>query len=229
MTTPISLQTTIKAGTCPHGLPQGACPICSKQQAAAMGSGTVMKHSKPSGEWSYQKCYIVGRQIQAAMQRREDAQTFLQKQTQFFQQLNKNIQNVYDKLNAFVQNIKSPIIQNTLQTVMNNILNPAFNSINKLINKISEFNQKAYNIIHQAAEQLANVLGEVKNFIQRKIVEDFKKKAKKFMLFCLSVIDDENYQNDETLAVFKSIELKKFVTKILKKRDKNEHRSSQSE
>lgn len=40
----------------------------------------------------------------------------------------------------------------------------------------------------------------------------------------MSNIDDENYQNDDTLAVFKSRELKKFLAKIIKtskKRNKN--------
>ena len=170
MTLPISLQPNIKAGMCPHGLPQSSCPICSKQAGGGMGMSrnSVAKH-KHAGEWSYQKCYVAGLQIKAAMQHRADAQNFLEKQLLFAQQVNKNLQSITDKLNQFIQNIKSPNIQTSMQFLMNNVVNPLFNTltqISKFIDKLANFQQKAINMLLQAGEKLANILGEIKNFVE---------------------------------------------------------------
>ena len=73
------------------------------------------------------------------------------------------------------------------------------------------------NLISQAAEKLVNILGEIKNFINSKIKENIKKITKNIFSFFISNTEDENYKNDETLAVFKSRELKKFIVKIFKK------------
>ena len=226
MTSQLSLQSNIKAGMCPHGFPHSSCPVCSKQNGAAMGSSSMHKSNRPSGEWSYQKCHIVGLEIKAAMQRKEAAQTFFEKQFQTALSVSRNLQSIQDKLNNFIQNIKTPILQNSMQFLMNIAINPLFNAaakLSKFIGKIAEFQQKSLNMIFQAGEKLVSILGEVKNFIERKIIGDLKKRAKKFMSFCLSVIEDENYKNDDTLAVFKSRELKKYIVKILKKRKKNEN------
>ena len=83
------------------------------------------------------------------------------------------------------------------------------------------------NFINQAAEKLSALLGDFKNFIKSK-VEDIKKNWKKLFFFFNSDIEDENYKNDEALAVFKSRELKKYLLKILKtnkKQGKNDNRS----
>ena len=68
----ISTQPNIKAGMCPHGVPQSSCPICN-QQGGGMSRVNNKAATKPAhaGEWSYQKCYAVGLQIKAANQRRE--------------------------------------------------------------------------------------------------------------------------------------------------------------
>ncbi|MBR1943171.1 hypothetical protein IJ843_05500 [bacterium] len=230
MTSPITSQPNIRIGMCPHGLPQSSCPICSKQTGGGMMSSSSVKNSRPSNEWSYQKCYVAGLEIRAAMQRKEAAQNFYEKQFQTALSINRNLQNITDKLNSFIQNIKSPNVQASMQFLMNSVVNPLFNTLSQIssfIDKVSKMPQNALNMILQAGEKVTTIIGEIKNFVDRKIIDDLKKKAKKFMSFCLSVIEDENYQNDETLAVFKSRELKKYIVKILKKPKDDEHGNNQ--
>lgn len=73
-----------KIGSCPHGLPQGACPICS-----GMG-GTMQRKadfSAKAGEMSWNECAAIGAflkaQKNARIQREQDAQNFANMQ-EFF-------------------------------------------------------------------------------------------------------------------------------------------------
>lgn len=224
MASPISIQANIKAGMCPHGVPQYSCPICNKQ-AGAMGHSGFSRNFKKSNEWSYQKCYVVGMEIKATIQRKENAKNFYEKQFQNSLSLNKNIYNISEKLNQIIQNINSQNIKTSIQFLMNTVISPLLNVSAKFIDNIVNFQQKAFNMIYQVGEKIVSIVGEIKNFVERKIIDNIKQKAKKIMLFCLSVIEDENYQNDETLTVFKSRELRKYIVKILKKRENNEYNS----
>ncbi len=44
-------------GTCPHGLPLGACPICSGGRRWRRNS---KKAARPAGEMSWDECFAVG-------------------------------------------------------------------------------------------------------------------------------------------------------------------------
>ena len=63
MSLPINNNVNTKPpGTCPHGLPVGACPICS-----GMGGGGAKKAdstAKP-GEMSWNECYAIGQMMKA--------------------------------------------------------------------------------------------------------------------------------------------------------------------
>lgn len=68
-----------RVGTCPHGLPLGACPICN-----GMGGGGMKKadFSAKPGEMSWNECAAIGAflkaQQNAKLQRQQDAQNFAQ-------------------------------------------------------------------------------------------------------------------------------------------------------
>ena len=51
------------AGLCPHGLPPGACPICSKM--AGGGSLRVGERPQKAGEMSYHQCAMIGNMMRA--------------------------------------------------------------------------------------------------------------------------------------------------------------------
>jgi cysteinyl-tRNA synthetase len=223
-----------KTGLCPHGLPPAACPICS---GGSMSGGRIKDNSpatKPinTGEWSFMKCYAAGLALKAQEVRIENAKNVFEMQIEFSKQLAKNIQNITDKIQNTLQNLKdiSPnFLKSTIQIISNVIINPILNLISqipKIIEKFTEFQQKFAMIIQNAGEKLVAILGDIKNFINKKILEDLKKKAKNIFSFFVSNTEDENYKNDDTLAVFKSRELKKYIVKILKKRKNNADRGT---
>ncbi len=71
-----------RVGNCPHGLPPGACPICS-------GTGGAKKadFSAKPGEMSWNECAAIGAflkaQQNAKLQRQHDAQNFAQNMKNF--------------------------------------------------------------------------------------------------------------------------------------------------
>ena len=231
MSSPIATQQNTRAGLCPHGLPPAACPICS---GGGLGGASRMKDSaatKPmhSTEWSFMKCYAAGLAMRANEARAENAKTAFEQQIDFAKQLGKDIQNLARRIQDAIKNIQansSQFIQNTLQIINNVIIMPVLNLLNqipKIIEKFALFQQRVGEFIQQASEKLAALLGDIKNFIERKVIEDVKKKAKKFFLFFMSNIEDENYKNDETLAVFKAREIKKYIVKIFRKNKKRDN------
>lgn len=231
MSSPITSQSNTRAGLCPHGLSPSACPICNPN---AMSGGGRMKDSvvtKPkinSGQWSYLKCYAEGIAIKARKVRAENAKNAFERQIEFAKALSKSINNLAQKIHdniLAIQKSLPAVFSSPLNAVVNIFINPLLNIISlipKFIEKFAQFQQNIRNFIYQAAEKFTAILGEIKNFINRNIFENIKKRAKKlFKLFSVSS-EEENYKNDDTLAVFKSRELKKYIVKILKhKQERN--------
>ena len=238
MSTPIISQTTNKAGLCPHGLPPAACPICS---GGGMGGAKKMDNTPiktvSSGEWSWMKCYAAGLAMRAQERISENVQDRFLRQIEFAKQLGKEIQKLADKIQTAIENFKNlmpDILKPAVNFIANIIINPILNLISllpKAIEKFAQFGQNLQSFINNAAEKLVSVLGEFKNFIQKKITEPLKKKIKSFLSLFISEFEDENYQNDDTLAVFKARELKKFLIKIIKinkKRNGNANRTNKT-
>lgn len=233
MSSPISTQSQNRAGLCPHGLPPAACPICSGGMAA--GGNNRMKDApvtKPmnSGQWSWIKCYAAGLAMRAQEARIENAKTVFEKQIEFAKELNKSIQNLSNRIKMSVINFQNSLpnsLANIVAAASKVIIIPILNiiaQIPKIIEKLAQFQQNLGYMLLQAGEKLTALLGDLKNFLNKKLFEDTKKLAKKIFMFFVSNTEDENYQNDDTLAVFKSRELRKFIVKILKtdkKRDRN--------
>ena len=94
----------------------------------------------------------------------------------------------------------------------------------KIIEKLAQFQQNMNNFLQQAGEKLVSILGDIKNFINAKLIKNLKKITKKFLLLFFTEFEDENYKDDETLSIFKSREIKKYLVNFIKnitRRDKN--------
>ena len=105
--------TTLKAGTCPHGLPLGACPICN-----GMGGGGGMRKadfSAKPGEMSWNECAAIGAflkaQANARAQRQQDAQNYAL-QMQNFQNTMEAARGRMAELAAFFKGNMPAIIAN---------------------------------------------------------------------------------------------------------------------
>ena len=191
-----------RVGTCPHGLPLGACPICN-----GMGGGGMKKadFSAKPGEMSWNECAAIGAflkaQQNAKLQREQDAQNFAQNvQAQFF---SNNTPAIIAKPVNFV-----------LNTVLGNIIKTIANIPTTISNAIQTIQQKLADI----SDKLTAMIGELKASIEKKISETFKEIKKKiksiFSIFQPADSDNNDKQIDETKKAF---ELRTFIHKLYKK------------
>lgn len=231
MVSNVNIQQPTLANQCPHGMPLGGCPICNPK----MGGGgkkrdEVVKKpvQKPAqkpvqnpNEWSYARCLAEGRRLQAQKANAEAQKLALEKQISGGEKLAKNLQIVSDKIQNVIQNIKNPQVQQVVQTVANAVMN-VLKQIPKALDLMQQTGQKLVQMLQGAGEKLTAILGDIKNFISRKFSEDIKKRAKKIIFSFFVILEGENYHDDETLAIFKSREIRKFIVKIFKQDKRRE-------
>ena len=208
-----------RIGTCPHGLPQGACPICS-----GMGGGGGMRKadfSAKPGEMSWNECAAIGAflkaQQNAKLQRQQDAQNFAQQAVAFQNAMNKASQNISMLARFFSVNTPA-IIARPVNFILNTVIGGTLNAIRSFPQTVQiafqNFGQKLADI----SDKLAAVYGEVKTAIAKKISEninELKKKVKSlFSIFTPQDADNDDKQIDETKKAFK---LKTFIHELYKK------------
>ena len=156
---------------------------------------------------------------------------------EYFKELGKTIDKIADKIKANIQNLQDTLantLKVPLQVLSKFVINPVLNliaQIPKIMEKITTLQKDAREFIQQVSEKLVNVLGEIKNFADRKIADKIKKKVKSIFSLFIPEYWGENFENDENLRIFKSRELKKYLIKILKlskKRDNDVNRRIES-
>lgn len=196
-----------RIGTCPHGLPMGACPICNGMG----GGGSVKRDNKPK-EMTWNECYAIGQMLKAQKAARLHTQQMFAAQT-----LQAHLNNLQTQINAMklailnsalpkpvaklavvlLDTVVAPlakatqIISNTIQNFANNILKAA-----------DSFKQKIIDI----ADKLTAMFGEAKAAIEKKISDKLKDVKKKiFNLF--GIAEPENEEDEEV----KRIEEQKLI------------------
>ena len=207
MTASITGAKNNKIGTCPHGLPLGACPICNGMG----GGGSVKKDNKPR-EMTWDECYAIGQMLKAQKAARQhtlqmyavqDMQAYLnrlQEQANSFKAMvmNSNIPKPVAKVVVALVDAITNTALKTLQTMSNTIQNVT----NAIKTAVENLKQKIVDI----ADKLNAIIGEAKAAIQKKIDEKFKELKKKvFNLFGFSTTD-----NDEDEEIKKIEEKKKL-------------------
>jgi len=207
-----------RVGTCPHGLPLEACPICN-----GMGGGGVRKadFSAKPGEMSWNQCAAIGAFLKAqkmAQQAREqDAVNFAQRAQAFQNAMMNNSQKLANIAQFFTQNTPAIIakpVNFVLNTVLGGLMRTIANIPMAIANTIQTIQQKLADI----SDKLTAVMGELKAAIEKKISEafkEFKKKVKSlFSIFKPLDAENEEKQIDETKRTF---ELKTFIHDLYKK------------
>lgn len=213
-----------KIGTCPHGLPLGACPICNGMSGG--GGAKKADFSAKPGEMSWNECAAIGAflkaQQQAKAQRQEDALNYA-KNVQAFQNALMNSSQKLANIAQFFSNNTPAIIAKPINFVLNTVLGNITKAIANLPTTIS-------NVIHTIQQRLADIsdkltamMGELKASIEKKISESFKEIKKKiksiFSIFQTSDSDNEDKQIDETKKAF---ELRTFIHDLYKKLTQDE-------
>lgn len=219
-----------KIGTCPHGLPQGACPICS-----GMGGGMKKADfSAKPGEMSWNECAAIGAflkaQKNARLQREQDAQNFANN-IKAFQNTLMNASQRLANIGGFLAQNTPAIIARPVNFVLNTVLGGIVRTIANIPSTISNIIQTVQQKLADISDKLTAMVGELKASIEKKISESLKTLKKKiksiFSIFNSQNIDNEEKQIDETKKTFK---LKTFIHDLYKKlteKEKNdtEHNS----
>lgn len=207
-----------RVGTCPHGLPLGACPICS-----GMGGGGMKKadFSAKPGEMSWNECAAIGAflkaQQNAKLQKQQDAQTFAQN-VQAFQNALMNSSQKLANIAQFFTNNTPVIIAKPVNFVLNTVLGGIIRTIANIPTAISNTIQTIQQKLADISDKLTAMMGELKASIEKKISEafkDLKKKVKSlFSIFQPLDADNNDKQIDETKKAF---ELRTFIHDLYKK------------
>ena len=212
-----------KVGTCPHGLPLGACPICN-----GMGGGGMKKadFSAKPGEMSWNECAAIGAflkaQQQAKLQREQDAQNFALR-VQAFQNALINSSQKLANIAQFFTNNTPAIIAKSVNFVLNTVVGGMLRTIANIPATISNAIQTIQQKLSDISDKLTAMFGEIKASIEKKISEafkDLKKKVKSlFSIFQPMDTDNDDKQIDETKKAF---ELRTFIHELYKKLTENE-------
>ncbi len=182
-----------RIGTCPHGLPLGACPICNGMG----GGGSVKKDNKPK-EMTWNECYAIGQMLKAQKEARLHTQQMFAAQT-----LQAHLDNIQSQINAMKlailnSSLPKPLTK-ALTVALDVIVTPAAkalqmisNTVQNLANNITKavdsFKQKIIDI----ADKITAMLGEAKAAIEKKISDKLKDVKKKiFSLFGIAGADNE--------------------------------------
>lgn len=214
-----------RIGTCPHGLPIGACPICN----GMMGGGGAKKAdstAKP-GEMSYAECAAIGaflRAQKAAQKAHEaDYQTRLQNIAKFQATMDKMADRMA-QFNQMVEKSMPAIIAKPLNFLVNNLALKAINIIKNFPITVANFVQQVTQKLADISDKLAAVYGEVKTALAKKsseIFQNLKKKIKSF--FGIFEPTDTKNEDKKVEEAKRTFELKTFIHKLYKKlRDNDE-------
>lgn len=215
---------SVKAGTCPHGMPLGACPICNGMS----GGGATKKadFSAKAGEMSWNQCAAIGAMLKAReaakAQHQQDAINHAQA-ARAFQDMTVNMTSKIANFASMLSQVMPTIIAKPLNFALNTIVGGIINAIGKIptaiVNTVQNIQQKLADI----SDKLTAMFGELKASIDKKISEAFKNVKKKvkslFKIFTFTNSDNEEKQIDETKKAFK---LKTFIHDLYKKITKDE-------
>ena len=202
----------VRAGTCPHGLPPGACPICSGMGGGG-GSRTVER--KP-GELTWSQCFAIGQMMKARELAKEEALA------ESLAQAQKNMavataQFAAQMRDLMIKFLPAPVT-NALSTVRNNVIMPAVRFIQNTVAAIQTTLNNAFNAIKEKAAEIADKLtamfGELKAAVEKKISDKLRELKKKlFNLFGLSETENEEEEKriEEEKRLFDLKNLKETI------------------
>lgn len=193
-------------GLCPHGLPPGACPICSG--GGGMQSSRIDYRHKP-GEMSWAQCAAIGAMLKAQRIRNEQAQVAHENRLIMLRDFQNTMMAVAQKLalaEVKAQNLPV-IISKPVSFMFNKVLIPFVNFAKNFPQTVMNFANKMFNKFVDIQDKLNAIFGELKNSIEKKIsdkLKEYKKKvASLFTLFESKDVDEEK-EVDITKGVFEA-------------------------
>lgn len=210
MKLPVTAAQSAKIGTCPHGLPPGACPICSGGGAGAAGAQKKADFSAKPGEMSWAECAAIGNMLKSQKLSHQRNEQAFQAQMLIAAGFEKNIANLAQKIADFAQKIQNTppaIISKPLGFIANKVLVPILNILKDIPLNIQNVISKISEKLTDISDKLNALFGELKNSVEKKIsdkLKDFKKKfSALFSIFGVKEPDDEEQKIDEADKIFR--------------------------
>lgn len=208
-----------RVGTCPHGLPLGACPICNGMSGG--GGAKKADFSAKPGEMSWNECAAIGAFLRAQKAAQQARNADFQAHVQALAKFQNTMANAAQKAAQFaqmVQNLMPAVIAKPVAFVMNNIIANGLNALKNLPTTVANFAQNFAQKLADITDKLTAVYGEIKAAVAKKISETFKEIKKKiksiFGIFEPTDTDDKDKKVEEAKRTF---ELKTFIHKLYKK------------
>ncbi len=207
-----------KPGTCPHGLPLGACPICS----GMAGGNSTSKRDIPRnvGEMSYNQCAAIGAMLRAQKQARESAKAAQESHIQALVDFQKNITATHQRLmdiSAFINNKMPKIIALPTNFILINFVAKPLQFLQNFPTNFVNLTQNIKQKFTDISDKLAAIYGEMDTAIKEnfsKFVSNLKKKLKfSFFVFGTFETEDEEQKVEEAKRLF---ELKTYIHKLYK-------------
>ncbi|MDD3593403.1 MAG: hypothetical protein PHX18_02130 [Candidatus Gastranaerophilales bacterium] len=207
--------TNQRAGTCPHGMPMGACPLCAGMSG---GGGSANTIRRTSNEMSWNECYAIGQMMKAQR---------LNKQTDVQINLNNIMQNAFVQriagMAATVANFLGNIISATgIPAAVNTVKNIALKTVQIIADTFGNMTAKLVNTVKSfvadISDKIAALLGE-ENMAKLKKAGEFIERGKKKLLSLFGFVDETSEEAENSEEVKKEAKKVNILTELRKKFD----------
>ena len=222
MSTQIPNINKINTGLCPHGLPPGACPICSN----AAGSMRQSDRNRNVGEMTYHECAMIGNMMKARALAQKNHEKNLEHRLQNLQNFEKIMEKLSANMTNFAKQISNNLLLKPIAFVIQNIAIPIVNFVQNIPKIIQNFK----NIKIDIQDKLNAIFGEAKAFVEKKVSElisAFKSKlGNLFRVFKKNNTEDDDTKIDDDKKIFN---LKTILHKLIRKKDKNNEQDNKNQ
>lgn len=184
----------VRSGLCPHGLPPGACPICS----GGMGSSKVVTadFSAKPGEMSWNECAAIGAFLKSIQNARLAREADYQNQIIAMAQFQNNMTKMAQNLQTFIQNMSQSALTKPLAIVAQNILLPVVKFMKDLPVNFLQATANLAQKLTDITDKLTAIYGELKAAMDKKF-SDFAKKVKKKIISIFEIFRAENESSED--------------------------------
>lgn len=233
MTVSLSPIQNSKIGCCPHGLPPGACPICSGMGGGGGGSAKKADFSAKAGEMSWADCAAIGQIMKNQKMAKTLSEQSFQAQVNAALNFERGVANLAQKITNFVvgaQNSMPAMISKPLGFLAGRLLVPMLNTLKDIPLNFQKTTALVAQKLADISDKLTAMFGELKNSIEKKVsdkLKDFKKKiTSMFAVFEpeeAKDVDDEDKRIEDSKKAF---ELKTVFESLKEKFNKKGNKSN---
>jgi hypothetical protein len=229
MTASVTAVGSVRAGLCPHGLPPGACPICS-----GMGGGSKVQtadFSAKPGEMSWNECAAIGAFLKSLQNARMAKEADFQQRLVNIAQFEANMAKSAERLNQFIQTMSQNVLTKPLALVAQKVLLPVLNAVKDLPANVLNTLANVATKLADISDKLTAVYGELKAAVNKKISDLAKVVKRKIKsIFNIFMTDNEGDENEVMVAFEKQLDkLKGLLEKISDKLKKDEEKLVEKE